>query len=158
MDAAAAKLSPRQRACLQLVWERQATSKEIAAELGIGKTTVDGYIAEAVELLGARDRRSAAAMVFSETPRAGSGGDPARVSGPASNPPTVAASTEARSAARPWRTRDRPFNTFTLAQTLGWIAIIAVGSIAALALAMAVGNGLPSVALPVLHAFDRLTH
>lgn len=152
------KLSPRQRECLRLVWQKQATSKEIAAELGISKTTVDGYIAEAVELLGARDRRSAAAIAFADVPRTVSGPDPARVAAGADDRPSVGTSTEAGSAPRPWRTRERPLNTLTLAQTLGWIAIIAVGSIAALALAMAVGNGLPSVALPVLHAFDRLTH
>jgi hypothetical protein len=36
--------------------------------------------------------------------------------------------------------------------------IIAFGSLAALSLAASIGNGLPSVAGPLLHAFDRLTH
>lgn len=35
-------------------------SKEIAEQLGIEKSTVDGYITEAVKLLGARNRREAA--------------------------------------------------------------------------------------------------
>ncbi len=154
----AVSLSPRQRDCLELVWQRQATSKEIAATLGISKSTVDGYIAEAVEALGARDRRQAAAMIFAETPRVKSGGDSARVSPSGHNAAPITASTEAMPASRPWRSRPGQLNTLTLAQTLGWIAIIAVGSLAALALAMAVGNGLPPVARPLLHAFDRLTH
>lgn len=91
MDDAIGRLSPRQRECLHLCWSRQATSKEIAIELGIAKSTVDGYFAEAVEALGARDRRDAARIVFGavqaapprslvpDTP-AESGGDPARVS------------------------------------------------------------------------------
>jgi len=57
------RLSPRQRDCLRLVFERR-TSKEIAAELGISVGTVDSYIAEAVTLLGAKNRRRAAEMVF----------------------------------------------------------------------------------------------
>ena len=61
-------LSPRQRECVRLIWSRRATWKEIAAELGISKSTVDKYIAEAIELTGARDRRQAAAMVFGAPP------------------------------------------------------------------------------------------
>jgi DNA-binding CsgD family transcriptional regulator len=59
------RLSPRQRDCLRLVFERR-TSKEIAAELGIGIGTVDSYIAEAVALLGAQNRRRAAEMLFGD--------------------------------------------------------------------------------------------
>lgn len=158
MSEAYARLSPRQRDCLRLVWQRQATSKEIAAELGISKSTVDGYIAEAVEQLSARDRREAAAMVFADTPRAESGGHSARVSPPHAAGASADPSMKAVPAPRPWRARDRPLNTLTFVQTVGWIAIIAIGSLAALALAMAVGNGLPRVFLPLLHTFDRLTH
>lgn len=151
-------LSPRQHECLRLVWERQATSKEIAGVLGISKSTVDGYIAEAVEQLGARDRRDAAAIVFGGTPRAVSGGDAARVVAPAE----IAASPEPlmqRSTfGRPWRTAEQPRNTLTLAQTVGWIAVIAIGSLVALSLASSLGEGLPRVVLPVVHAVHRLTH
>ncbi|WP_168371729.1 helix-turn-helix domain-containing protein [Sphingomonas sp. Leaf357] len=151
------QLSPRQRECLRLVWDRQATSKEIAIALGISKSTVDGYIAEAVEQLGARDRREAAAMAFGDLPRAASGGDAARVSG-ASRPDAVPAlSMEASAMSRPWPSRHRQRNSLTLTQTLGWIATIAIGSLAALALATSVGNGLPSVARPVIEAVHRLT-
>ncbi len=147
------RLSPRQHECLRLVWERQATSKEIAAELGISKPTVDGYIAEAVEALGARDRREAAALAFGGTTRAESGGDPARV---AEQGAAGAASAPSTKASRPWRSEGRR-NAMTLAQTLGWIVAIAVGSLCALSLAVSVGNGLRPIARPVLHAFDRLT-
>ena len=93
VDDPTKRLSPRQRECLHLHWSRQATSKEIAIELGIAKSTVDGYFAEAVEALGARDRRDAARIAFGEVPAtlprspvpeppAESGGDPARVFAP----------------------------------------------------------------------------
>lgn len=152
------KLSPRQRDCLQLVWERQATSKEIAAELGISKTTVDGYVSEAVAVLGARDRRDAAAIAFGGTPRAASGGDTARVETAPDPMPSVSTSTEAFRTSRPWRSPQHPRNTLTLAQTLGWIVIIAFGSLAALSLAASIGNGLPSIAKPVIEAVRRQTH
>ena len=155
MSEAAAKLSPRQRECLQLVWERQATSKEIAIALGISKTTVDGYIREAVELLGATDRRDAARMIFGGTPRAEYGGDPAGVTGTPDDAPVPSVSTEAVPASRPWRTRGR--NELTLAQTFGWVALITLGSLAALALAASIGNGMPNVWRPVLVAFRGLT-
>jgi Bacterial regulatory proteins, luxR family len=38
-------------------------TKEIAAELGIAPSTIDSYIADAVRILGARDRRDAAAQL-----------------------------------------------------------------------------------------------
>lgn len=164
-------LSPRQRECLRLVWSHRATSKEIAAQLGLSKSTVDKYLAEAIELTGARDRRQAAALVFGETPilegegrditpvevpPAESQYDSARVSGPA-----AAALTPDQSigAAPFWPTlgEGRRLNTLTLLQTLGRIGLIAVASLAALTLAMALGSGLPPVAKPVLRAFDRLT-
>jgi len=153
-----ASLSPRQQDCLRLVWERQASSKEIAAELGISKPTVDGYIAEAVKALGARDRREAARIAFGDTPRAASGGDPARVEPPAAPLPLPDPSKERWVETRPWRTRDRPNNTLSLGQTLAWIVAIALGSMLALALATVIGNGLPIVAKPALRAFDRVTH
>lgn len=126
--------------------------------LGISKTTVDGYIAEAVELLGARDRRDAARIAFDGAPRAVSGGDAAGVSAVTAIAAPVPASTEELPASWPWRTRHRRRNTLTLAQTVGWIAAIALGSLMALALAASIGAGLPSVWLPVLQTFRRLTH
>ncbi len=70
----AERLSPRHRECLRLVYMR-LTSKEIAAELGIGVGTVDSYIAEAMTLLGVRNRRRAAELLVSseaDTPPASS--------------------------------------------------------------------------------------
>ena len=151
------RLSPRQRECLRLVHERQATSKEIAAELGISKSTVDGYIAEAVEVLGARDRREAARIAYGDAPPAASGGDTARVPDPLPAPAGTAA-TKSFWTTRPWRTRQQPTNTLSVAQTLGWIALIAIGSLFALTLAMIFGNGVPPVVHAVQHSFGRLTH
>lgn len=54
-----ALLTRRHRECLQGVKALKG-SKEIATELGLGKSTVDSYLAEAVRLLGARNRRDAA--------------------------------------------------------------------------------------------------
>lgn len=151
------RLSPRQRECLRLIWERQATSKEIAAELGISANTVNGYIAEAVELLGARDRRDAARLVYGGAPRIDSGGEEARVSPSTDDGAGVAPSTRDMSVSPPWRTRHQQRNAMTLAQTLGWIAVIALGSLMALALSASIGAGLPAVWRPVLHGFRRLT-
>lgn len=54
-----ALLTRRHRECLRGVKALKG-SKEIAIELGLGKSTVDSYLAEAVRLLGARNRREAA--------------------------------------------------------------------------------------------------
>ncbi len=58
------RLSKRHRDCLRGVRELKG-SKEIAVELGIEKSTVDGYLTEAVRILGARNRRDAA-LLWSE--------------------------------------------------------------------------------------------
>lgn len=69
-----------------MVWQ-QHSSKEIALALGISKHTVDGYVAEAVARLGARDRRHAARLYFGDFPPDRVGGDAPRVEIP---PQTVA--------------------------------------------------------------------
>ncbi len=56
------KLSPRQKQCLRLAFERK-TSKEIAAELVLGVGTVNTYITEAISVLNARNRRHAAELL-----------------------------------------------------------------------------------------------
>ena len=53
------RLSRRHRDCLRGVRDLKG-SKEIADELGIEKSTVDGYLTDAVKILGARNRRDAA--------------------------------------------------------------------------------------------------
>lgn len=166
-------LTPRQAECLRLVWERQ-TSKEIAAELGLSKGTVDTYIFEAVAVLGARNRREAAAMLFDvdrdATPRLAAPNTPeklpqikfnsnsAGVSSPRADASPPAPSTKASAPIRPWATDDRPLNLMPLWQILGWMVAIAIGSMLLLTLATVIGNGLPAVTGPTLRAFDRLTH
>lgn len=56
------RLSKRHRECLRGVRALKG-SKEIAASLGVEKSTVDGYLSEAVRILGARNRRDAALML-----------------------------------------------------------------------------------------------
>ncbi len=53
------RLTARHRDCLQLVASNHS-SKEIAIKLALSPNTVDGYINEAREILGARSRRDAA--------------------------------------------------------------------------------------------------
>lgn len=65
------RLTKRHRECLRGVRALKG-SKEIAEELGIEKSTVDGYLTEAVRLLGARNRRDAA-MRWSEYEAQGNG-------------------------------------------------------------------------------------
>lgn len=60
--AKVARLTDKQRACMQLVVMRKS-SKEIARELGIAKPTVDQRISSARQILGARDRNEAA-LIF----------------------------------------------------------------------------------------------
>ena len=59
-----ARLTPKEQACLHLV-ARHMSSKEIAAELGIAKTSVDTYCNRAREKLGVVDRYEAARLVVS---------------------------------------------------------------------------------------------
>lgn len=55
------KLAPRHRDCLRLIFDRKRT-KDIANILGISAGTVSSYCAEAIRILGARDRIQAAEM------------------------------------------------------------------------------------------------
>lgn len=125
---ATVRLSPRQAECLRLVWERQATSKEIAAELGISSRTVDSYIAEAVELLGARDRREAAAIAYGNSPRIDYGGHSSRV---VEDPSTPATSIPPGRPAHPLgplspQNRDADNDSGVFAR-LAWILLLAIG-------------------------------
>ena len=56
------RLSPRQKQCLRLTYDRRVT-KEIAAELNLSVGTVNTYCTEAIAVLGARNRRDAAEML-----------------------------------------------------------------------------------------------
>jgi DNA-binding CsgD family transcriptional regulator len=60
-------LTPQERECLRLV-AQQRSSKEIAAELGISKASVDTYCNRARAKLGVANRREAAQLVLSREP------------------------------------------------------------------------------------------
>lgn len=62
MQSRVDQLSPRQRDCLRLVYQRK-TTKEIAQALGIMPGTVATYCTEAIAILGARNRRHAAELL-----------------------------------------------------------------------------------------------
>lgn len=123
------KLSPRQRECLALVYHRK-TSKEIAIELGIDRSTVDNYIAEAMRLLGSRNRRQAAEQLAAASRLTPSKveGQSSRVENPtimlpnASRPETVI-----RLPRLPFRTKGTAHNDLTTFQRLVWIPAIAIG-------------------------------
>lgn len=63
------RLTPRERRCLELVALHYDTG-QIAAELGISTATVNGYLADARQKLGARNRKEAARMLAAATPAA----------------------------------------------------------------------------------------
>jgi len=60
------RLTPKERACLVLV-ARRMSSKEIAAELGIAKTSVDTYCNRARSKLGVSNRYEAARLLVTQT-------------------------------------------------------------------------------------------
>ncbi|MDQ1158893.1 DNA-binding CsgD family transcriptional regulator [Sphingomonas sp. SORGH_AS 950] len=161
MDRKSAEsLSPRQLECLRLVWERRI-SKEIARELGISKTTVDGYIAEAVQALGAKDRREAAAIVFADTPPDKVRGDPARVdqlgqSGDVEAPAIEPVAPQpqqppAFGLGLPLSTRGQNRNDLSALATVFWIFAIAIAAMAALTLSISMGLGLNTFFRPIWH-------
>lgn len=63
----AALLTAQERACLHLVAQR-LSSKEIAARLGIAKTSVDTYCNRARRKLGVSDRYAAARLIVAQRP------------------------------------------------------------------------------------------
>src|SRR5689334_24747944 len=58
-DASVELLTPRERECLRLV-DQHLSSKQIARELGMSKTSVDTYCDRARRKLGVEDRYAAA--------------------------------------------------------------------------------------------------
>ncbi len=56
------RLTPRERRCLELVANHYDTA-QIADELGITPATVNGYLTEARQKIGARNRKEAARML-----------------------------------------------------------------------------------------------
>ena len=98
---------------MRLYWVERLTSKEIGQRLGIAPSTVDGYFAEAVQTMEARDRREAALLAFGETPVT-SGGQSARVAAPAE-----------RGRWLPLRTGAH--NDLNVPARLFWILVLAIG-------------------------------
>jgi len=135
------KLSRRQRECLVLVYHRK-TSKDIAAELGISPPTVDGYLTEAMRLLGERNRRTAAEVycrACGDDPWKFGGQSP-RVATPAPPPPSSAP--PAGDQSRTWlplRRKGAAHNDLTALERLAFIP--------AIALAYAIGFGLLAIGL-----------
>ena len=124
-------LSKRQKECLRLVYRRR-TSKEIAIDLGIEKSTVDGYLAEAVRQLGARDRRQAAEWLFDHEGSAPSeiGGDPARVADLPIDLPSPDRQREAGPTPfnpLPFRRKGQAGNDLSVGQRILMILVLAVG-------------------------------
>lgn len=64
-DTRLSRVTPMEQACLRLV-ARRLSSKEIAAELGIAKTSVDTYCNRARSKLGVTDRYEAARLLLAE--------------------------------------------------------------------------------------------
>lgn len=165
MDSPKPKLAPRQAECLRLV-AAGLTSKEIALELSIGKHTVDGYIAEAVELLGARNRREAARIWTEASPLIASGDDPARVEPPSPEPHSDEATAESQAERErvpptfrlPFPTREQPRNALSPLATVGWVFAIAILSLVGAALAVSIGNGASALAAHLAQPSRSTTH
>jgi DNA-binding CsgD family transcriptional regulator len=144
------RLTTRHRDCLRLVASNHST-KEIAKSLNISPNTVDGYISEAIVILGAATRREAArefqkfsadpvpdappetlggeiSRVAVEAADAQSvGGDLGSLSVIATGPTGVGAAVKTVSStsegAFHWLRGDREHNTLTSKQRLLWIAM-----------------------------------
>ena len=79
-------LTPQELQCLRLVAE-QRSSKEIAAELGISKASVDTYCNRARAKLGVSSRRAAARLVMEAEAATPSAATAAEASAPVAPPP-----------------------------------------------------------------------
>ena len=139
------QLTRRQRDCLKLVAELKG-SKEIATELGLTKSTVDSYIAEAVQVLGARDRRDAARQLTEWTREQSPdriGPDSSRV--PRSTAEPLISMVVERQRPHwplPFRIEGERRNDLGLFWRIAWIPLIAIG--------LAIGFGMLAVGLHVL--------
>lgn len=111
-------------------------TKEIAAELGIAPSTIDSYVAEAVRILGARDRRDAAAQLDRYEAESSaeksapdkSGGTFPRVAQPRAAEPVQRqpdTTTDWRSYL-PIRPKGARHNDLNIALRIGWIVGLAV--------------------------------
>ncbi|WP_230481356.1 helix-turn-helix domain-containing protein [Sphingomonas sp. Leaf21] len=173
-----ALLTRRHRECLHGVKALKG-SKEIAAELGLGKSTVDTYLAEAVRLLGARNRRDAAlalaefeagiasqgaAIEQKSTPHKIISDSAGLVSDTAAMPvPTAPDGSTVGGAVQdghvhasprlslPFRRRGQRRNDMTLVERLLWIPTIAI--------ALAIGFGMLAIGLDAMtRVIGRIAH
>lgn len=152
----AQRLSPRMRECLRLIYGRK-TSKEIAAALGgLSESTVNGYIAQAVTLLAARNRRHAAELLHQYEAGHDEGGAslltaPDKMPGQSIRVDPVdepAASLPSRDRAADWRSLLPLRPTGAAHNDLGLLARI--GWILGLAVLLAIGFGMLAIGLEVL--------
>lgn len=171
-------LTRRHRECLRGVKALKG-SKEIATELGLGKSTVDSYLTEAVRLLGARNRRDAALALAeyeaqenqqdteiegNESPHKVIPDSAGMVSAPAAMPvpmppdgSTVGGAVKdghVQSSSRlplPIRRRGQTRNDMTVAERLLWVPTIAI--------ALAIGFGMLATGLDVMtRVIGRVSH
>lgn len=138
------RLSPRQAECLRLVYRRKST-KEIAAELNLAVGTVNTYLTEATQLLGARNRRDASEIFAAMEAAAGPDKVQPHYEGVSPDaqplPDTPPVSTTQWRRLLPLRMEGVAGNELDLVTRLAWIL--------ALAIAVAIGFGMLSVGLRV---------
>ena len=82
-------LTPQELQCLRLV-AKQRSSKEIAAELGISKASVDTYCNRARAKLGVNSRRAAAILVMEAEAATPAVAAPVEANAPVAPPPPAA--------------------------------------------------------------------
>ena len=152
-DSSFERLSPRMRECLRLVYRRR-TTKEIAAALVLSPGTVDGYVAEAVRLLGARNRVDAAERLhaWEAVPPSDSAPQSTGVVAVPLDQPVASDSGAGRRTPLPIRQQGATGNDLSILQRLGWILFITFG----LAIGFgAVANGLRVVSDLLLAVHSR---
>ena len=121
-----AKLSQGQMACLCLVREH-LTSKEIAAQFGISRHTVDQRIRLTLKILGVEKRSQAARLMIGSWTRPEMRGPETKVD-------------DFEKAVRsqlPFATTKHPQNTMNSPLQLGWIVIIAIYATISVAMGLA---------------------
>lgn len=125
-DSRFSRLSPRQRDCLRLTYELR-TTKEIARDLGLSAGTVSGYLAEAIAILGAPNRRAAAIMFHDYEAPFKNGGQSGGVPGPPDLPAQPVATSTPASFWGPLDPRNRESdNDQGIIARIGWIIAIAI--------------------------------
>jgi DNA-binding CsgD family transcriptional regulator len=127
------RLTARHRECLQLVASNHST-KEIALSLKISPNTVDGYISEAKEILGASSRRDAA-RIFRQCgdeslsiPLGDAEDHPRGVARPLDGLRPTLSGLPSKDVPFHWFRGKKEHNTLTPGQRMMWIAIASVAA------------------------------